>query len=362
MIRRVLSFGLALALAPLAAGAGWDRTKPSDSSLRVASEVRSNFQALENGTGGDQLVADNGLEVWVAGETSAPTFWAMNGTGAAIARTGTALGDTSRHYGRWAAKLTSGGAATAQLYQRLLSTASWDTGLRGLYVSCGGYVKSSTASTGRLYLYDGTTTTTGIYHSGDGTFQWLTVSAAVGAAVSGPLDVGLDVATGTKTAYLSALTCVLGQVPPRHPQLSKWADGQVVLEIAGTLTTGATKKRFRLPARAGLIEDVQAYVGTAPTGQAIILDLNTWDGANFTTMYSNRPTIAAAAARGNAAPDGTYARRCFIGLHASTVAAGEELTLDIDQVGSGTAGADLVVEVRYRYPLRPLRALLAVTE
>lgn len=366
MIRRAfLALALALA-APFVAGAGWDRTKPADNSLRVASEVRSNFQALENGAGGGQLIADNAFEVWVAGDTSAPTFWAFGGTGAAIYRTGPGQTDTSRKFGKWAARLTSG-STSAYLYQVLLSAASWDSGLTAagggandLKVSCGAYVRSSTASTARLRIYDGLADTYSDYHTGDGTYQWLTLTAT--PSTTGPLEAGLEVATGTKVGYLSALTCTLGSVPPRFPQLSGWVDGQVVLEVAGTLTTGATKKRFRLPAFAGLIEDVQLYVGTAPTGQALIVDLNTWAGIAFASMYSTRPEIAAAAQRGNAAPDGTYARRGFVGLHSASVATGAELTLDIDQVGSGTAGADLVVEVRYRYPLRPWRALLAVTE
>ncbi len=78
---------------------------------------------------------------------------------------------------------------------------------------------------------------------------------------------------------------------------------------------------------------VRASVGTAPVGASIILDV--WkNGATIYTTAANKPTIAAGANTVDAAlPDVT------------SIAAGDYLTVNIDQVGSTTAGSDLVVEI-----------------
>jgi hypothetical protein len=85
-----------------------------------------------------------------------------------------------------------------------------------------------------------------------------------------------------------------------------------------------------------VVETVRAAVNTPPTGAALLVDVN----KNGTTIYadqSKRPSIAAGAnsAVGNN-PDVT------------TLAAGDYLTVDVDQVGSTVAGADLTVTVRVR--------------
>ncbi len=105
---------------------------------------------------------------------------------------------------------------------------------------------------------------------------------------------------------------------------------------SGTLAVGAGTHRFRFPFAATLV-GTTAAVATAPAGAALILDLN----RNGTTVYStqaNRPTIA----------DGANATTTEPVPDVTAIAAGDYLTVDVDQVGSTTAGADLVVQVRYR--------------
>jgi hypothetical protein len=82
------------------------------------------------------------------------------------------------------------------------------------------------------------------------------------------------------------------------------------------------------------ITGVRASVGTAPAGAAIIIDVNK-NGTTIFTTQANRPTIAAAAnTSGN-----------VTNVDVTTIAAGEYLTIDIDQIGSTTAGADLTVQI-----------------
>lgn len=80
---------------------------------------------------------------------------------------------------------------------------------------------------------------------------------------------------------------------------------------------------------------VRAAVGTPPTGDDAIVDVNK-NGTTIFTTQGNRPTISDGNATSTeATPDVT------------SVDEGDLLTVDIDQVGSSTAGADLVVVIRF---------------
>ena len=111
------------------------------------------------------------------------------------------------------------------------------------------------------------------------------------------------------------------------------ADQMFTLQHKGNLATG-TKEIVRMPF-AGKISAVTAAVTTAPVGSTAIFDLH----KNGTTMYTtqgNRPTIAAAGTSVTATnPD------------VLTWAAGDRLSLEIDQVGSSTAGANVTLCVSY---------------
>jgi len=111
------------------------------------------------------------------------------------------------------------------------------------------------------------------------------------------------------------------------------ADQMLTLQHKGNLTTGV-KEIVRMPF-AGKISAVTAAVTTAPTGATAIIDLN----KNGTTMYTtqgNRPTIAVSGTSVTATnPD------------VLTWAAGDRLSIEVDQKGSSTAGANLTVCISY---------------
>jgi hypothetical protein len=79
---------------------------------------------------------------------------------------------------------------------------------------------------------------------------------------------------------------------------------------------------------------VRASVGQAPTGSSIIVDVDI-NGTTIFTTQANRPTIPAA---GNTSGKVTN-------MDVTTVANGDYLTVDVDQVGSTTPGSDLTVQV-----------------
>jgi hypothetical protein len=125
-----------------------------------------------------------------------------------------------------------------------------------------------------------------------------------------------------------------GTVNARIDSFFEW-----VFTRTGALTAPTTNQCAYF--RAGYkcrIDEVQVHVGTAPTGQDLIVDVND-DGATIFTTQGNRPTITAGANDDtSAAADGGTA-----------IAKDSVITIDVDQVGSGTAGSDLTVHVRGRY-------------
>jgi hypothetical protein len=100
----------------------------------------------------------------------------------------------------------------------------------------------------------------------------------------------------------------------------------------GTLavTTGTHRLYLEHP---GTITSVRAAVGTAPVGASVIVDVKK-NGTTIFTTSGHRPTIAAS----------TFTALAT-GIDVPTVSAGDYLTVDITQIGSTTAGADLTVTV-----------------
>ncbi len=104
---------------------------------------------------------------------------------------------------------------------------------------------------------------------------------------------------------------------------------------AGTLTTGTGAHRLYNDSGATLtIKAVRVSVGTAPTGASIIVDINV-SGTTIFSTQGNRPTIAAS---GNTSGKVTN-------MNTTTIADGSYFTVDIDQIGSTIAGADLTVQI-----------------
>lgn len=100
------------------------------------------------------------------------------------------------------------------------------------------------------------------------------------------------------------------------------------------VTTGLSPFPIDGPAT---ILSVQAAVNTAPTGADLIVDVNK-NGTTIYTTQANRPKIL----------DGAKVSAVSTDPDVTTLAAGDVLTVDIDQIGSTVAGSDLVVAVRYR--------------
>lgn len=110
--------------------------------------------------------------------------------------------------------------------------------------------------------------------------------------------------------------------------------GVFVFSAPDTLIVGSGKGRLKLPFAIDIV-DATLTVGTAGTGADVIFDIHK-DGTTIYSTQANRPKVADGSQDGTATTPDTTA-----------CAAGSVLTVDTDQVGSSTAGADATLIIRY---------------
>lgn len=113
---------------------------------------------------------------------------------------------------------------------------------------------------------------------------------------------------------------------------AKWNAKALAFYIDDTLTVETSAMSIIAPI-ALIVTEIRVAVDTAPTGAALTIDVN----KNGTTMYTtqaNRPTIAI---------DGTSATATDPDV--TSIAVGDKISIDIDQIGSTVAGANLAVTV-----------------
>lgn len=308
--------------------------------------------------GANWLCNDDFL-VWAAGDAVAPTGWTL--TTLSCARTGTGLGDTNTKVGPFSVKLTRA-SSDGSLKQSLLNSTSLSASgahLKGTTVAFGCWVKTSTSNTCRIRMYDGVTSGSSSYHTGGGSWEWLSGTHTLSGSAT-EITLILEVLNSSADGYFSGATAMPGAVAPVNWVPCPKLYGSLMFPVVGNLATGTDKARFRF-SRPTIVKETALVVKTAPTTQAVICDVNHWDGSAWQTMYSSRPQIAASATRGSAKPDGTYRYRCFGGGNGTT-ATDVEISWDIDQVGSGTVGADLFFQIRCLQYSRPQESLLDVAD
>lgn len=127
--------------------------------------------------------------------------------------------------------------------------------------------------------------------------------------------------------------------------LSVYSTAEVDAALAGLSTRGyhvtlygtaevGTEQQFFLAEQAGTITGFQVKCKTAPTGDSIILDVKINGTSIFATTPANRPTIAAEATTGSAGTPDTV-----------DFSAGDRISVEYVQIGSGTAGADTMCTI-----------------
>lgn len=127
-----------------------------------------------------------------------------------------------------------------------------------------------------------------------------------------------------------------GKIP--DAQLALGLTHAHIFSNTGTLVVETGIHRlYNDSARAWTIAGIRASVGIAPTGASVIVDINI-NGTTIFTTQANRPTIAA----------GTFTSGKLTNMDIGSVAVGDYLTIDVDQIGSAVAGAQLTVQVEVR--------------
>jgi hypothetical protein len=104
-----------------------------------------------------------------------------------------------------------------------------------------------------------------------------------------------------------------------------------VSDESTALTTGTNKVRFRMP-YAFTLTGVRASVNTAPTGAALIVDINEGGASILSTKLSIDATETTSTTAATPAV-----------ISDSALADDAEISIDIDQIGSTVAGAGLKV-------------------
>lgn len=85
------------------------------------------------------------------------------------------------------------------------------------------------------------------------------------------------------------------------------------------------------------IQGISAALQTAPAGADLIVDVNK-NGTTIFTTQANRPRVTAGSVVTSAE---------VTNMDVTQLAAGDELTVDVDQVGSTTSGSGLTLFIRY---------------
>lgn len=138
---------------------------------------------------------------------------------------------------------------------------------------------------------------------------------------SGLSDDAVDQLSGIETDLATALSGGAASAP-------------VVFSYSGAATVGAGTFRYPIPLPA-TIHGVYVTADTAPVGADLIVDVNK-NGITIFTTQTNRPTVPAGSNISTiAVPDVT------------SVSTNDYITVDIDQIGSTTAGSNLVVMVTF---------------
>lgn len=169
----------------------------------------------------------------------------------------------------------------------------------------------------------------------------ITIDAAASAAASGAVA---RAAHGHRLNTYSSAAAALG-TPSAGTSTTAPSRGDHVHGIpvtaafskSGVLTTGTGAHRWYNDTGVTLtFVKARASVGTAPTGASILVDVHK-GGTTIWATQSRRLTIAVST---NTDTETTF--------DTTTIADGDYLTVDIDQIGSTIAGSDLVVQLFMR--------------
>lgn len=168
---------------------------------------------------GKNLLPFSGMEDWVNGASSAPTDHTLTGASATVAQEATTV-----KRGTYSAKVTRAGA-DATLYYDLGSLIY--VNYKGHKMTLGVWVLCSSASTARIQIDDGVGTSNSSFHTGDGTWQFLTVTRDIDPSAT-RIRSAMQVNTNNVAAYFDGGIFVEGATAftDLSSYLEEWKPGK----------------------------------------------------------------------------------------------------------------------------------------
>lgn len=158
----------------------------------------------------------------------------------------------------------------------------------------------------------------------------VSVGSAWASRTPAQVKTTLAIAESDVTSLVSDLA---GKSSTAHTHTDQVAP--LVFKYTGTVGTGVGTARLYNDSGSTLtIASVRTFVETAPTGASLIVDINK-DATTIFTTQGNRPTIAIS---------GTTSGK-VTNMDVTTIADGSYLSIDVDQVGSTIAGANLTITI-----------------
>lgn len=173
--------------------------------------------------------------------------------------------------------------------------------------------------------------------TGVGPDVWTEIPAASGVVVRGNLLIGNSTPVWVRLAVGAAGRVLWsdGTDPSWQviPQIIVLGSSEKGVNLA--VTTGTHRFYMRGPGtRVWRIDGVWISAGVAPTGAAILVDVNI-NGTTIFTTQANRPSIAISG----------FVSSRVTNMDVTTISEGQYFTADVDQVGSTVTGQDLLVFV-----------------
>jgi hypothetical protein len=235
---------------------------------------------------GVNLCGDPLMYIWSQGDTTAPDYYTVAGTGASIDRTGTGESTTTRKYGTYAAELTYG-SAHAHFSQNIWATgdhAALD-GFEGEKISFSVWTYTSTVNKVRAYVDDGNTETLSSYNTGGSSWQRLEVTHTISTSAT-KLTVGVQI-EGAGDVVISAFCALLSDTSPDRFVPGQSVIGTIVWPVKGVNPVAKDGYHYAMLGRPGLIKDVQVHALRGGTSGGVDFDIEIGDGTSLVITHNS---------------------------------------------------------------------------